>query len=300
MPGASITASPQITVTLFLLHQEADAVIEPLRDRARALHHRGGVVADVFGREPIILGVLHVVDNFGRTQQRLGGNAAPVEADAAQIRALDDRGLEAELRGADRRHIAAGPEPMMMMSKDSATGVSVGARAQCLRPWSGSGDRRPAHTSIAAGLSIYSLNAADQFGAERAVDGAVIGDSVTFICVAMTILPSRTTARSLAGADRDDGGMRRIDDGGEFLDAVHAEIGDRRGAALIFLRLELARPRARRISFISFEITVSDLVSALRITGVIRPPGIETATPTSAYLCLSMPASVQVTLASGT
>ena len=40
--------------------------------------------------------------------------------------------------------------------------------------------------------------------------------------------------------------MRRIDHRGEILDAVHAEIGHRRGAALIFLGLQLARPRARR------------------------------------------------------
>jgi hypothetical protein len=38
----------------------------------------------------------------------LVGNAAPVEADAAEVLALDDRRLEAELRGADRGHIAAG------------------------------------------------------------------------------------------------------------------------------------------------------------------------------------------------
>ena len=40
--------------------------------------------------------------------------------------------------------------------------------------------------------------------------------------------------------------MRRIDHGGEILDAVHAEVGDRGGAALIFLRLEFARPGSRR------------------------------------------------------
>ena len=38
--------------------------------------------------------------------------------------------------------------------------------------------------------------------------------------------------------------MRRIDHRGELLDAVHAEIGDRRRAALVFLGLEPARPGA--------------------------------------------------------
>ena len=60
-----------------------------------------------------------------------------------------------------------------------------------------------------------------------------------------------------------------------------------------------ARARAAK-SFISFEIAESDFVSALRTTGVISPPGIETAIPMSECLCLSMPPSVQVTLASGT
>ncbi len=41
--------------------------------------------------------------------------------------------------------------------------------------------------------------------------------------------------------------MRRVDDGGEVLDAVHAEVRHRARAALIFLGLELARPRAGRV-----------------------------------------------------
>src|SRR3546814_3247130 len=52
--------------------------------------------------------MLHIMIDFGRAQQRLGRDAAPVETDAAKILALDDRGLQAELRRADRRNIAAG------------------------------------------------------------------------------------------------------------------------------------------------------------------------------------------------
>ena len=91
-----------------LLHQEADAVVEPLGDGARALDHGGRVVADIVGFEPIILGVLHVVENLGRAQQRLGRDAAPVQADAAEIIALDDGRLEAELGRADGGDVAAG------------------------------------------------------------------------------------------------------------------------------------------------------------------------------------------------
>ena len=52
---------------------------------------------------------VHQVPNLGRAQQRLGRDAAPVEADAAEMLALDDGGLHAELRGADGRDIAARP-----------------------------------------------------------------------------------------------------------------------------------------------------------------------------------------------
>ena len=51
---------------------------------------------------------------------------------------------------------------------------------------------------------------------------------------------------------------------------------------------------------ISFDIADSDLVSAWRMIGVIKPFGIATATPISECLCLSMPLSVQLTFASGT
>ena len=42
-------------------------------------------------------------------KQRLGRDASPVEADAAEMLALDDRRLEPELRGADGGDIASGP-----------------------------------------------------------------------------------------------------------------------------------------------------------------------------------------------
>src|SRR6185312_11274958 len=93
---------------LVLLHQEADAVIEPLRDAARALDDLGRVIADIVGLQAVGLGVLHVVIDLGRAQERLGRDAAPVEADAAEIFALDNGRLEAELRRADGGDVAAG------------------------------------------------------------------------------------------------------------------------------------------------------------------------------------------------
>src|SRR5258705_5503551 len=44
-----------------LLHQEADAVIEALRHAARTFDHCGRVVGNLFGCEPIVLGMLHIV-----------------------------------------------------------------------------------------------------------------------------------------------------------------------------------------------------------------------------------------------
>ena len=93
---------------LVLLHEEADAVIEALRHPARAFHHGGRIVGDLLGGQAVVLGVLHVMVDLGRAQQRLGRNASPVQANAAEPRALDDRGLEAELRCADRGDVAAG------------------------------------------------------------------------------------------------------------------------------------------------------------------------------------------------
>src|SRR3546814_16696985 len=93
---------------LVLLHQVRDALVELLRDPAAALDHRVQIGADARRGEAVILGVLHIVKDFGRAQQRLGRNAAPVEADAAEIITLDDSGLADGWARADRGAIAAG------------------------------------------------------------------------------------------------------------------------------------------------------------------------------------------------
>jgi hypothetical protein len=46
-----------------------------------------------------------------------------------------------------------------------------------------------------------------------------------------------------ARADRHDHALGRVDDGLELLDAIHPHIAQRRGAALILLRLQLAVAR---------------------------------------------------------
>jgi len=52
--------------------------------------------------------VVHQVEHLSRAQQRLGRDATPVEADPAQVLALDEADLHAQLRAADRGDVAAG------------------------------------------------------------------------------------------------------------------------------------------------------------------------------------------------
>src|SRR5690606_17296759 len=91
------------------LHKKGNAAIEPRRNTTRTCNNRLHVRRDLaFQRQAIILGMLAKMQDFRRTQQRLGRNAAPVEANTAQMFALDDSRLEAKLRGADRRDVTAG------------------------------------------------------------------------------------------------------------------------------------------------------------------------------------------------
>ena len=94
---------------LVLLHQAAHAAREPLRHLAARVDHRAVVGRELLDREPRYA-VLHGLEDLGGRQDRLGGNAAPVQAHAAQVRLLlDDRDLHAQLRRANRGDVPAGP-----------------------------------------------------------------------------------------------------------------------------------------------------------------------------------------------
>src|SRR6059036_1211464 len=60
-------------------------------------------------RDPKLARLLNLLTEFRAGQQRLAGNAAPIQAQAAHSRALDEGDLRAELGRANRGHVAAGP-----------------------------------------------------------------------------------------------------------------------------------------------------------------------------------------------
>ena len=98
-----------MTVILCFLIRKAT----PFESCAATLRERSTIFAKIeakiVGREAEFVQPVHQVPDFGGAQQRLGRNAAPVQADAAELFALDDGCLQAELRAADGADIACGP-----------------------------------------------------------------------------------------------------------------------------------------------------------------------------------------------
>jgi len=109
LAGAVQTGMPVDDGDLVLLEQIADAAGQLLGHPARALHHLCEVETDVLGGEAVGVEIVQDVVDLRRAQQRLRRDAAPVQADAAQMLALHHSGLHAELRGADGGDVAARP-----------------------------------------------------------------------------------------------------------------------------------------------------------------------------------------------
>ena len=78
-------------------------------DLLLALHHSREVDLGLGNADAEVRGVADLAQQVGAGKQRLGGNAAPVEAGAPELGALDERHLGAELRGAERGNITGGP-----------------------------------------------------------------------------------------------------------------------------------------------------------------------------------------------
>ena len=90
-----------------LLHQVRDAAGELVRDPARIGDDLLDIDRDLAHADAEIAEPAERVAELRDPEQRLGWDAPPVEADAAEAFPLDHGGLEAELARADRRDIAA-------------------------------------------------------------------------------------------------------------------------------------------------------------------------------------------------
>ncbi|MNF90307.1 hypothetical protein D3C84_728670 [compost metagenome] len=95
---------------LVLLQQRRNAGGQAINDTVLPLD----ALADVEGRRRnadaqrrMLAVVLRLVKLLGDMNQRLGGNAADVQASAAQRLAFHQNGRDAQLTGTDRRHITA-------------------------------------------------------------------------------------------------------------------------------------------------------------------------------------------------
>ena len=111
LAGGGDRSRPDQVVDLVFLQQELDPLGEIADDPFLALHHRRQVDLQAGDLDPVVGELLRrdrvVVRGL---QQRLRRNAADVEAGAAERAPLLDAGdAKPQLRGADRRHVAARP-----------------------------------------------------------------------------------------------------------------------------------------------------------------------------------------------
>src|SRR6185369_13183732 len=82
---------------LVLLEEELDTLGVLRADGARALHRDAEVELHLAGRDAELGSLLQLLGDVGRFEQRLGGDAPPDDARAAEPFALDDSGVETEL-----------------------------------------------------------------------------------------------------------------------------------------------------------------------------------------------------------
>src|SRR5690606_37027007 len=93
---------------LVLLHEELDTLRVLGAHAARALHGHAVVELHLADGDAELPGVPDLDSHCGGLEQRLGGNAAPEHAGAAERLTLDDGGGEAELGAADGANVAGG------------------------------------------------------------------------------------------------------------------------------------------------------------------------------------------------
>ena len=94
--------------TLFCCRSVSTPPTKLLDDLAAAVDGDGEVGGEVVVADAELGAAPEEVDHLGAVEQGLAGDAAPVQAEAADVVLLDDGGAQAELGGADRRDVAAG------------------------------------------------------------------------------------------------------------------------------------------------------------------------------------------------
>src|SRR3546814_7010102 len=81
-----------------------DALVQLLCNTARTLNDLIKIEGGLFHRQAVFFGLLHIMIYFARAKQRLRRDAPPVQADAAQILALNNRSLQSELTRRSEEH----------------------------------------------------------------------------------------------------------------------------------------------------------------------------------------------------
>ena len=103
--GARVPSNTAIPFFFIRCFTPVESRLATARERATTFAE---VEAHVARLEAEVVEMAQQVLDLGGAQQRLRRNAAPVEADAAEVLALDERGRKPSWRGADRRDVAAG------------------------------------------------------------------------------------------------------------------------------------------------------------------------------------------------
>ena len=89
-------------------HQPADAALQLRRHVAGAFDDGLQVRFGLAHVNAKAFGIADQAQDVGAAQQGFGGDAAPVQADPAQVGLFDQRRAQAQLAGPDRRDVTAG------------------------------------------------------------------------------------------------------------------------------------------------------------------------------------------------
>ena len=151
-----------------------------------------------------------LVDHLCRMQQRLGRNAADVQADAAERRpAIDQHHLQPEVRGAKRRGIAAGARAQhqqLRLSRSAAGSADSRSRAAAARCRRWRGGRRQRWR--AAGDRLQSALAPAASTRASTVPCETLAPRATSTSTTRPAARRRHIHRRLVGLERD---QRRLD-----------------------------------------------------------------------------------------